>query len=221
MIGLIALVFIIALSLVFAWLHARGKFMFIHALATNHAAVVEPWKEFRSLGNSLFVAQMVIGLVQLFAFLVLGVLALAIAWSDIRAQTFGPPAITAIIVGVVLFLPLAIASGFVGSVVDFVIAPGMYARRESFMPTWRAAREEILRPHLGSVVLFILLRWVLAIGASITIAIATCCTCCITVLPYLGTVILLPVFVFLECCSLYFVQQAGGRWRFLSTPQAP
>jgi hypothetical protein len=35
-----------------------------------------------------------------------------------------------------------------------------------------------------------------------------------TVIPYVGTVILLPLFVFLRCYNLSFLEQFGERWRF-------
>ncbi len=39
--------------------------------------------------------------------------------------------------------------------------------------------------------------------------IVTCLTCCIAAIPYVGTVILLPVFVLLRSFSLLFLRQFG------------
>lgn len=38
---------------------------------------------------------------------------------------------------------------------------------------------------------------------------ATCATCCLTAIPYVGTVVLLPVFVCLRAFSLLFLRQFG------------
>ena len=46
--------------------------------------------------------------------------------------------------------------------------------------------------------LYCLFLIVLALATAIVACLATCATCCIAAIPYIGTVILLPVFVLLE-----------------------
>src|SRR5712692_527969 len=48
------IVLIITILIVFAWLRARGRFMFIDCIVKNRAAIVQPWGEFREQGNSYF-----------------------------------------------------------------------------------------------------------------------------------------------------------------------
>jgi hypothetical protein len=48
-------------------------------------------------------------------------------------------------------------------------------------------------------------------------AIATCATCCLAALPYIGTVILLPVFVCLRAFGLCFIRQFGADYDVWST----
>jgi len=51
--------------------------------------------------------------------------------------------------------------------------------------------------------------------------IATCVTCCIAAIPYVGTVILLPLYVFLAAYPLLFARQFGpdwDAWANLTTP---
>jgi len=51
--------------------------------------------------------------------------------------------------------------------------------------------------------------------------IATCATCCIAALPYVGTVILLPVYVCLRAFGLRFIRQFGPDydvWAVVSNP---
>jgi hypothetical protein len=50
---------------------------------------------------------------------------------------------------------------------------------------------------------------VLAIATGLISCFAICATCCIAALPYIGTVILLPVFVLLRAFSLLFLRQFG------------
>src|SRR5205807_5568756 len=61
----------------------------------------------------------------------------------------------------------------------------------------------------GSFILFCLFSICLLLGAAMIGGIATCLTCCLAALPYIGTVILLPVFVCLRAFGLRFIRQFG------------
>ncbi len=53
--GICALIAVVLLLVVlFAWLRARGRFMFIDCIVKNRGAIAEPWREFRTEGNSYF-----------------------------------------------------------------------------------------------------------------------------------------------------------------------
>jgi hypothetical protein len=45
---------IIVLAFVFAWIGARGQFIFLDCVVKNRGAIVAPWKEYRREGNSFF-----------------------------------------------------------------------------------------------------------------------------------------------------------------------
>jgi hypothetical protein len=71
----------------------------------------------------------------------------------------------------------------------------------------------LIGPNTGEFVLYILFQIVivLAIGA-ITLAaiLVTCCIAgCVMLIPYIGTVLLLPVLVFKRAYSLYYIAQYG------------
>jgi hypothetical protein len=53
---------VLVLIVLFAWLRARGCFMFINCIVKNRGAVAEPWREFRKEGNSYFLFSLVVGL---------------------------------------------------------------------------------------------------------------------------------------------------------------
>src|SRR6266853_796611 len=61
---------VLVLIVLFAWLRARGGFMFIDCIVKNRGAVAEPWREFRKEGNSYFLFSLVVGI----CFLILAVL---------------------------------------------------------------------------------------------------------------------------------------------------
>jgi hypothetical protein len=81
-VGISILVVLLLLGVLFTWLSSRGKFMFLEGVATNRAAVKEPWRRHRELGNSLFVVIYPLSLVMMV--LAFGIVALAIfiAWPD-------------------------------------------------------------------------------------------------------------------------------------------
>ena len=62
--GICVLVCVVLLLIVlFAWLRARGRFIFVDCIVRNRAAIVEPWKEFRAEGNSFFLFSLLVVLV--------------------------------------------------------------------------------------------------------------------------------------------------------------
>lgn len=67
----------------------------------------------------------------------------------------------------------------------------------------------MIAAHPGEIVLYCLFLIVLAIATGLISCFAICITCCIAALPYLGTVILLPVFILLRSFSLVFLRQFG------------
>ena len=200
------------LGLVVLWLKARGVFLFLDGVVRNRGAVAEPWTEYAAEGNSLFRFLIVyIVVIFLVSLLILG-LGAGIALPDIRTMTFGDHAATALLVAVPLFL----LTGLVIVVVhvflyDFVV-PIMYLRRQGVLDAWGKFRRSILTGRGGTMVLYLLFKIVLGIGAALIAVALTCATCCITALPFVGTVLLLPLSVFFRSYPLYFLEQFGSEW---------
>ena len=49
----VGVLLVLALVVLCMWLGARGRFMFVDCIVRNRAAIKEPWREFRTEGNSL------------------------------------------------------------------------------------------------------------------------------------------------------------------------
>ena len=76
--GICVLICVVLLLIVlFAWLRARGRFIFVDCVVRNRAAIAEPWKEFRAEGNSFFLFSLLAVLV-LIAVIVIAGLALIV-----------------------------------------------------------------------------------------------------------------------------------------------
>ncbi|MBN2376058.1 MAG: hypothetical protein JXD22_06640 [Sedimentisphaerales bacterium] len=217
-VGLIILILGISLGLLFTWLSSRGQFMFLDGVVRNQPAVKEPWHRFRSLGNSLFLCRIVLGIIGLAAILIVIGTSLLIALPDIKAEEFGPFAIIAIIFGGLLFLPLVIILALIKSaILDFVVLI-MYYRNIKIRQALKIFRREILPGHLGIFILFYLFKFVLGIAAGTIIILGMCLTCCIAILPYISSVVFLPISVFFRAYSLFFLEQFGPQWRGIEIP---
>ena len=90
----------------------------------------------------------------------------------------------------------------------------MYLHDLSVMDAWRKVKAEVISPNYGTIGLFLLMRIAIAIGVGSIAIMAVLMTCCMAAIPYIGTVILLPLFVFERSYVLCFLEQFGDDWRF-------
>jgi hypothetical protein len=210
----IGAVIIIGIGLLIVWLNSRGKFMFLHCVATNKSEVKVPWHKFRKHGNSLFLFRMVLCIIGLaiVALPILGIVLLIIMMVTKAAPIIVFVPIT-IILGLIVFV-FAIVMSLVRKFTFDFVAPIMFLRTASCIAGWREFLT-ILSVNKAGFALYILFQIVIAIAIGTIIFIGFCigcCFCCVSLLlfiPYIGTVILLPLFVFKRAYSLYYLRQFG------------
>jgi len=205
----------VTLTLLFLWLSSRGQFMLLDNVIHNRAKVAEPWRRFKLLAGSLF--RLRLGLLALTTLISLLVIAagLALAWSDIQHKTFTVRGVLALIGGVGLLSLIMLTFALCQHVlVDFVV-PIMFRRNLTCMAGVRVFRHEILRGHVWTLTLFYLMRALLMIAAGIAAFVVTLLTCCLAALPYLGSVILLPITLFFRSYSLLYLEQFSPEWKML------
>lgn len=206
-IAAVAIVLIAAITLLILWISSRAKFILLRAVATDTYEVAAPWKEFRALGNSLFGFRAALMLASWGFMIVVAAIALWIAWPDIQSQRFDRSAMTALLMGFLLIVPTLLILGLVSWCTEAFVTPIMYARGIRVGEAWGEFRGRVLRGHIGSIILFLLMSIVLGIGVVICQIVVGCGTCCVGFLPYIGTVFLLPALLVMRCYSIYFVQQ--------------
>src|SRR6266436_4650653 len=211
--GICALIAVVLLLVVlFAWLRARGRFMFIDCIVKNRGAIAEPWREFRTEGNSYFLFSLTAAVcLVLFAALVSAPLVyVAIRgrfYLSLHRDRLEPYVL--LITALWVFIILLAVFGW-ALIVNFMV-PVMYRRRCRAYQAFRAATSLIAR-HPGEIVLYCLFLIVLAVASVMLGCVVTCATCCIAAIPYVGTVLLLPVFVLLRSFSLLFLRQFGPEY---------
>ena len=186
--------------------------MFLHCVVHNKAEVTNPWHKFRQQGNSLFIFRIVVGLIGFFA---IGLpLFFAIGFIITMVASDGSIVIGVLlgVVAVILVLGLGIIFALIGKFTKDFVVPIMFLRNTSCTEGWREFLT-ILSVNKGRFVLYILFQIVIgiAIGAIILTAVLVtcCCAACFLAIPYIGTVLMLPVHVFTRSYSLLYLKQFG------------
>lgn len=194
------------------WLGCRGKFMLLDNVLHNRAEVVAPWKAFRQAGNSLFSVffLMVSSVYALCLLLIL--FAMVFLWEDLLAgRTHDLVHYLPIGIAGAIFLLIAIAvSIFLFFLREFGVL-WMYRHQAS---AWEASKRiaSLATEKPLHFILYLLLRLGLAmVFLTIIVAIA-CLTCCVGLLPYLGSVITLPLSVFVVWYNLGSFAQFGPEY---------
>jgi hypothetical protein len=213
---------IILIGLLVAWLNSRGRFMFLHCVATNKAEVAVPWHKFRQQGNSLFLFRIVLGIISFVVVLVpiIGIIVLVVMMVSGTA-----PGIVSIPGSVILGLMVFALSILLFLVKKFTfdfVVPIMFLRMANCTTGWREFRT-ILSANKLRFTLYLLFQIVIkiVIGVMVTIGFCIgmcfCCASCLILIPYIGTVILLPVLVLTRAYSLYYLQQYGPEFDVFRT----
>lgn len=132
---------------------------------------------------------------------------------------------------VVLFLWIAvivscgIVFGLISVAINDIMVPIMWLRGCSAREAWTTCRS-LLSAHAGTFVLYVLLKIGMAIVILLISCLAICVTCCLVAIPYIGVVLLLPLFVFRRSYSIYFLSQFGPEYAPLrpidaTVPESP
>jgi hypothetical protein len=196
------------------WLGSRGKFMLLDGIVKNRGAVKEPWAEFKTLGNSLCCFTLLITLLVFLCIGVIGGIGALIALPDFQSGTFTGYGIVAIIVTAALLFLYVIACIAITFFMQIFLLPTMYLKRVRAIEAWKLAWAELYVGHKCSSFLLFLMMIVLGIGGGTVAIFAMCATCCIAALPYVSSVVLLPITVFFVCYALMYIQQFGEDWTF-------
>lgn len=205
---------IIGLWLLFTWLSSRGRFMFLHCVAQNKAEVKVPWSKFREHANSLFLFRIVVGLIALAAFSLPCILLILFLVMGLSGAGYLVPGVGFALTGLTVVV-LVIAFWLVKRFTTDFVMPIMFLRTGSCTTAWREFLT-LLSAKKGCFALYALFRIVIAIAIGVIILAAVlttcCCAACILAIPYIGTVALLPILVFVRAYSLYYFRQFGPQF---------
>ncbi len=212
---LAGLLMIALLLLVLSWVSARAKFVFLENVVHGRAAFLDPWHRNGRLGNSLFLWNAMISFAWLVPLgFVLVPMRYAIAsylgghgWSHVMIGPLALGIALALVAALVIFVVCALTE-------DFVV-PLMWRYDESAWAAWARFRP-LLLSRFGDFVAYLLFSVLIAILAGIGLLLAGLLTCCVgivlMVIPYVGTVVTLPVHFVFRAWGPMFLRQYGPEW---------
>lgn len=222
--AIVVVLLAVAVWVLVLWLSSRGKFMFLHCVALDRAEVAVPWSKFAAAASRLFWFRLILGLVAGVLMLpLLAICALVILRMVLRneVEVAGIMMAVALVLGMIfLAILLAVVRKFLG---DFVV-PILFLRGGSCVAAWREFLT-LLAANAGKFALYLLFQIVLNIAIGALVLLVVVCTCCVAgcvlLLPFLGTVALLPVLVFKRAYPLYYLAQYGPQYDVFPASPAP
>jgi hypothetical protein len=213
------LVLSIGIFLLTNWLNSRGQLMFLSNLMKNRAEVSAPWKQYKKEANSLMAWQIALWFLSLgLGLLLLAAIAFPIL-SMIAAQSVSPERVTTAVSLFVMMLIVFMGFGFVQMMLTDFVVPLMCRYR---LTVPQACRHfwPLLRQHFMKFVLYGLVIFLVGLAAGVLLFIGIVLTCCtallILIIPYIGTVALLPLYVFRQYIGLEFMKQFGSEYDLLT-----
>jgi len=206
-------------GLLVLWLSCRGKFMFLDNVVGNRAEIFQPWHKFRAQGNSCFLFLICFGLAAA-AVLFIGMgLVMLVSWPDLARSHFGWYAAGAIGIGAVFFLCFLITAVTIRAFFEDFVIPIMAMRSCRIMEGWKVLFG-LFRRHAGIFILYLLFRAALGLAIGFITVFLCCLLCCTVLIPYVGTVILLPIHVFWRSYSVHFLGQFDKNLKMFEDGQA-
>ena len=201
---------VLALVVLCMWLGARGRFMFVDCIVRNRGAIKEPWREFRTEGNSFFLLSLLVAFSGLIVVAIMAgpiFLPLLLHSPNLLSER----AMIAWLIGFgTIVLLLAVGWNWLSQ----LMVPVMYRKRCRAVAALRDVLGLIFNQP-APLILYFLFFIVLTIGVVVVACAATCltfCICCIAAIPYVGTVLLLPLHVIVYAFTLLFLRQFGSEY---------
>ncbi len=213
---------VLVIGVIVLWLSSRGKFMFLDNVVHNGEEIAKPWKEYRREGDALFLWRLVFGILCLIVFIAFAVF-FFVAGRQLYFAGFSHRVPWPFLIGMgFLLILLVIIIGIIALFLESFVVPIMYKNRITATQGWGR-----FLGLLGKYPLHFILFGVLMIGLYIVFAISVVIvgllTCCIgwilLVIPYIGTVVTLPVWYTFRAFSLEFLAQFGPEYELFPPPE--
>lgn len=196
----------LAFAVLLLWVTSRFKFIYLESVVRGRAEIVEPWKKFEALGNSLFLWRLCFSLACIAGAVLVMIAFFAPAAGFSVHEALAGLSVAAGAFGVMGLMVFGIVATFIGLFTESFVIPIMYRYDLKVLDAWRAFLPWLkARPfHFVVYGLFVLML-VVVFGAFFSVFCLM--TCCMAAMPFLGTVLLLPVWVTYRLLSVEFLAQ--------------
>ena len=200
------------LTLLLTWLSSRARFMLLDGVIHNRADLAAPWRRYRREGNALFRFRVVVGVIGLALLALIVAVPLVVSLADLLAGVISLRVVAAGLAATLLLLVWILAMELIAVLLLDFVAPVMLLRQVPVLPAWRIVIDALVRPQPVGFALYLLAR-VLLNGAIGTLAmLVVVLSCCLALVPYLGSVLLLPLTLFQISYPLAYLEQLGPQW---------
>ncbi len=216
------LIFCVCL-VVLAWVAARSEFVFLDCVATRRARFGEPWSRTARQGHSLFLWRAAFSFAYLPPILLVVLPFAGTLISYLNGQGLSWPSIAAMVLGISTAALMLVVIAWISLLMDAFVVPLMYRYGEGSRAAW-ARFWPLLRDHFGTFLAYGIYILMLTIAVGIGLGIAGVGTCCIglvlMLIPYIGSVLLLPVLVTARALGPEFMAQFGPEWQTFPPEEA-
>ena len=210
-------IILFVIIIVFIWLSSRGKFMFLDNVIHDKAEVTKPWYEYRKQGDSLFLWRLVFGLVSFILIMISLIFSFVVIVNLFTNYTAIPVKVFSIMGLMLQFVALTIVISYISLFLNDFVVPVMYKNKISTTQAWHKFLP-LLSKYPGHFLLyglFIFALWILVVIGIVIFGLFTCCIgFMLLIIPYIGSVVLLPVYYTFRAYSLEFIEQFGDEYQF-------
>jgi hypothetical protein len=216
----IVIMAIAAILVLVLWLSSRAKVIYLDNVVHNRAQIVEPWHRLRDLGNSLFLWRLgffvACGLVALVLLMLFFAPAATLSFSDALSGL----SYAAMVFGVIIMICFGFVAAFVALMLEAFVIPIMYKFDLKATEAWSYFLPW-LKTRPWQFVLYALFVLALFICFYIVLSLLCLLTCCIVLLPYVGTVLTLWFWVTYRLFSIEFLAQFDPGFDLFTPAEIP
>jgi len=221
---LVGIVLLFIIITVIIWISSRGKFMFLYNVVLDKQDISKPWHEYRKEGNSLFLFNLFYSWAALAVFLIILIYSFLGAKELYFGEYTNVAVFGAVAKMILLFILYLITFGYISLFMKDFVVPIMYKHRIGILHAWGKFLQLFARKFFYFL-FYGLFIFVLGIGVVMGVLFFALITCCIGLLliaiPYIGSVILLPVSYTFRAFSIEFLAQFGRELNVLEDDVLP
>jgi len=217
-------VLLLVLAVFITWWSSRGKFMFLDNVVHDRSQVLAPWTEYKTEGNSLFIWNLILGAIVLL--IVVGYVVQCFA--SLQGLYEGSEDLSVLIVPAILMILglflILLLNGLIELLLFDFVVPIMYRDRittlsaiRKFLPLFTS---QFL--HFLGYAIFVFFIFVIVVLGVIIVGALTCCIGFVLLaIPYINSVVLLPISYTLRAFSVEFLEQFGADYHIFPRGESP